>query len=115
MRLLKLSWSILIVLAVTNCYAQTDTLRIKTSAQCSVCKKKIEHETAYVKGVKSVNLNLKNKVITVVYNPEKTNPTKIRQAISMSGYDADSIPANKKAYDRLEDCCKYDGHKEEHK
>jgi mercuric ion binding protein len=90
--------------------AQTDTLRVHTSAQCSSCKKKIEHDMAYVKGVKSTNLDLKTKELIVVYSTEKTSPEKIRVAITKIGYDADSLPADKKAYDELSDCCKKGGH-----
>jgi hypothetical protein len=44
----------------------------------------------------------------VSYNPQKTDPGKIKKAINESGYDADKLPAHQKAYDKLEDCCKKD-------
>ena len=87
-----------------------DTVSIHTSAQCGTCKKKIEHDLAYVKGVKSAVLNLDTKNVTVVYNPDKTSPEKIRDAISRSGYDADVVLADPKAYKALEQCCKKGGH-----
>ncbi len=88
----------------------TDTVTIHTSAQCSTCKKKIEHDLAYVKGVKTAVLNLDTKNVIVVFNPDKTNPDKIRQAISRSGYDADVVLADPKAYKELLECCKKGGH-----
>lgn len=90
--------------------AQTDTVRIHTSAQCSSCKKKIEHDMVYVKGVKSATLDLKTKDLIVVYSSEKTNPEKLRVAVTKIGYDADLVPADKKAYEELSDCCKKGGH-----
>ena len=61
---------------------------------------------AYEKGVKSSNLDLDNKIVSVIYNPEKTTPEKLRTAISKLGYDADDIPLVKEAYDKLPACCK---------
>ncbi|MBL7923916.1 MAG: cation transporter [Bacteroidia bacterium] len=92
--------------------AQTDTLRVVTSAECNSCKKRLEHEMSFVKGVKKVTLDVKSKVLTVLYNPQKSNPADLRKAITLIGYDADSLPANKKAYDHLPDCCKKGGHSE---
>ena len=90
--------------------ATSDTVSIHTSAQCGTCKKKIEHDLAYVKGVKTAVLDLETKNVIVVYNPTKTTPEKIRQAISRSGYDADVVLADPKAYKELLECCKKGGH-----
>lgn len=103
---------VMLLMVAGSLVAQTTTITIKTSAECGTCKKKIEHDLPFEKGVQSVNLNLDNKVVTVVYNAAKTNPDKIRKAIAHMGYDADDIPADKKAYDKLEECCKKDGHKD---
>lgn len=80
--------------------------QIKTSAVCKMCKATIEKYLAYEKGVKSANLDVPSKVVTVTYNPKKTDLTKIKQAINKSGYDADELPADAKAYEGLEECCK---------
>ena len=88
----------------------SDTVSIHTSAQCGTCKKKIEHDLAYVKGVKTAVLDLVTKNVVVVYNPAKTSPQKIREAIARSGYDADVVLADPKAYNELQQCCKKGGH-----
>jgi len=111
MKNLKKILSIILFFVSTATFAQSDTLMVQTSAECTTCKKKLEKEMPYEKGVKAVELNLDNKVLMVVYNKEKTNPELIRNAIAKLGYSADSIPANKKAYDRLPSCCKVDGMK----
>lgn len=90
--------------------AQTDTVTIKTSALCEQCKEKIEHDLSFEKGVKSNVMNLETKEVTVVYNAQKTDPEKIRIAITKIGYDADSLKAVTKAFDRLPECCKAPGH-----
>ncbi|MDK2909617.1 MAG: periplasmic mercuric ion binding protein [Bacteroidales bacterium] len=83
-----------------------DTVWIRTSAQCEMCKETIEKALAYEKGVISSDLDLKTKKVKVVYSPAKTSPEKIRKAISASGYDADEVAADPKAYKRLPSCCK---------
>lgn len=84
----------------------TDTLSIKTSAVCNECKEIIEQYLSFEKGVESSNLDVKTKMLKVVYNPQKTDPQKIRIAVTKSGYDADSLKADPKAFRKLPECCK---------
>lgn len=86
-------------------------LKVKTSAVCDMCKESIEKAMAYERGVKSSNLDVESAILTILYNPEKTSPEKIKKAISLAGYDADELPANEKAYNKLNACCKKDAHK----
>jgi copper chaperone CopZ len=90
--------------------AQTETqeVKIKTSAVCQMCKKKIERDLSYEKGVVSSTLDVETKILTVTYNPQKTNPAKIKKAVTKTGYDADDLPAKPKAYKKLPECCKKD-------
>ena len=88
---------------------KSETIIIKTSSQCGMCKATIEKAMAYEKGVISSDLNVKTAELTVKYKPAKTTPEKIRKAISDVGYDADDVKANKKAYDNLPGCCQKGG------
>jgi mercuric ion binding protein len=81
-------------------------ITIKTSATCSMCKTTIEKYLSFEKGIKKSSLDVDSKILTVTYNPQKTTPEKIRLAVSKSGYDADEVKANEKAYNNLDDCCK---------
>lgn len=90
--------------------AQTDTLRIHTSAQCDMCEKRIEEALAFAKGVKYAKLDLDSKVVTVAINPKKTDVAAIRAVINKSGYDADDSPADPVAYEKLHHCCKRGAH-----
>ena len=90
--------------------AQTDTLVVKTSVLCDECKERIEHDLSFQKGVKSNVVNLDTKEVTVVYNATKTDPQKIRVAITKIGYDADSLKADQKAFNKLPLCCREPGH-----
>lgn len=86
-------------------YAQVDTLKVKTSAQCSECVERIETALAYEKGIKKSKVIVPGGECIVVYNSAKASPAKIRKAISLVGYDADSVPADPKAYAKLPACC----------
>lgn len=90
--------------------AQTDTLYMKTSAQCGTCKKKIEHDMSFEKGVKKVQLDMDSRVLMVIYQSKKTTPALLREAVTNIGYDADSLMAKPEAYERLPACCKRGGH-----
>ena len=86
--------------------ATTSELKIKTSAVCGMCKATIEKYMAFEKGVKKSVLDVDSKILTVSYNPQKTTPEKLRVAVTKSGYDADGLKADPKAYKKLDDCCK---------
>jgi periplasmic mercuric ion binding protein len=97
------------LISIQKVNAQTEAtseIKIKTSAICDMCKETIEKNLAFEKGVKKSALDVDTKIITVTYNPKKTTPEKIRLAIAKSGYDADDVPADAKAYKKLDDCCK---------
>ncbi|MEM6522331.1 MAG: heavy metal-associated domain-containing protein [Bacteroidota bacterium] len=81
-------------------------VEIKTSAVCSMCKEAIEYDLAFEKGVKSAVLDVPSKVVTVVYNPKKTDADKIRKRITKVGYHADSFQRDSVAYEKLPFCCK---------
>lgn len=88
----------------------TEEVKIKTSAQCELCKDRIEKALNKSKGIVSAELDLETKEVSVVYDTEQTNIEKIKEIISKTGYDADDIPANKKAYKKLPKCCQKGGH-----
>jgi copper chaperone CopZ len=110
------SISLLLVLFAyaSTCFGQqkkSDTVMIKTSAVCGMCKDRIEGALAFEKGVKSSTLDTDTKEVTVVFNPAKTSKVQLERAIAKLGYDADSIPANQSAYNKLPACCKKDAPK----
>ncbi|MDZ7605086.1 MAG: heavy metal-associated domain-containing protein [Cyclobacteriaceae bacterium] len=90
--------------------AQAETVEIKTSAICGMCKSTIEKALAFEKGVEKSNLDVKTKIVTVQYDASKTTPDKIRQCIAKAGYNADDVKREEKAYTKLDDCCKDGGH-----
>jgi mercuric ion binding protein len=109
LRVLFAALSILIFGA--NVQAQgkkTETVKIKTSSVCDMCKKTIEKNMAYEKGVQQATLDVQTQMLTVMYRPDKTNLETLRKAVTAIGYDADSVAANPQAYNKLNECCKKD-------
>ncbi len=88
--------------------SKTETVVIKSSVVCGMCEERIEKDLAFEKGVKSVEVKLDTKMITVEFNPKKTDKEKIKKAITKIGYDADEMLADSKAYKKLPACCKKD-------
>ncbi|SDY31092.1 heavy-metal-associated domain-containing protein [Hymenobacter psychrophilus] len=84
----------------------TETLQIKTSAVCDMCKARLEKAMAYEKGVQQATLDVPSQMLTVTYRPDKTNPSALSAAIQKTGYDANGQLADDKAYERLPECCK---------
>lgn len=83
-------------------------IKIQTSAVCGMCEERIEGNMAFEKGVKSVSLDDETKIVTITYKTAKTDPDKLRKAISKLGYDADDVEADAEAYAKLPACCKKD-------
>ena len=105
---------VLMIVFSATCFGQqkkVDTIVIKTSAVCGMCKDRIEGCFAFEKGVKSSTLDVETKMATVVYNPAKTSPEQLRKTLSKLGYDADLVPASEAAYAKLPACCKKDAPK----
>jgi copper chaperone CopZ len=82
-----------------------EEVQIQTSAVCGMCEERIETNIAYEKGVKKVELDDKTKIVTIGFDPRKNDADQLRKAISKLGYDADDVPADKEAHDKLPKCC----------
>lgn len=103
----------LVFVMITFVSAQDPELKVKeikiqTSAVCGMCEERLETNMAFEKGVKSVELDNKTKILTISYKVGKTDPDKLRKAISKLGYDADDVEADPEAYNKLPACCKKD-------
>lgn len=80
-------------------------LDIHTNAVCNDCKHRIETEVLYEKGVQKVTVDLDKEIIHVEYKAKKTDPDKLRQAVSKIGYLADDVQPDAKARAALPSCC----------
>lgn len=104
--IIAISFALILIFNATSVNAQSDTLRIHTSAVCNTCKETLENDLSFVKGIVSSNLVVKTKELTVVYEPKKITADQVRIEVTKIGYDADSLKADPKAFRRLPDCCK---------
>ena len=115
---MKNTISIIALLLTTFLFAQKEPtevdggykIEIQTSAICEMCQHTLEKDLAFEKGVKEALLNLDDKVMTIIYNPKKTDAQTLRERITMVGYHADTLARNPVAYDKLPMCCKDGSH-----
>ncbi len=85
--------------------AKTET--IKVWGTCDMCQARIE-KAAKVAGVSKANWDSKTQMLSVVYDPSKTNSDDIQKKIAAVGHDTEKFKANDKAYAKLDDCCQYE-------
>lgn len=62
------------------------TVVYSVGLHCNNCKKKVENNIAFEKGVKDLKVNLEEKTVTVTYRTDKTDSEKIKEAIEKLGY-----------------------------
>lgn len=91
----KFFLTMMVVLLSATAYAETSTIAFAVSPQmtCSNCEKKIKSNLRFEKGVKSIETSLKDKKVTVTYNPGKTSPEALTAAFKKIGYTATVLPA----------------------
>jgi copper chaperone CopZ len=56
------------------------------SMDCGKCKKKIENNISYEKGVTDMKVKLNDKQVWIKYNTKKTDKEKLQKAIEKLGY-----------------------------
>ena len=113
--------SILAIFLITLAHAQEEPrvveggnqIKIKTSAICEMCKETIEYDMTFEKGMKNAILDLDTKVLTILYNPNRTDPETLRKRITKVGYNADNLKRDPEAYEKLPFCCKDGAHEED--
>lgn len=83
----------------------TEEVTIQTNAICGSCQERIESALYKVPGVKSAELDLEYKTVTVKFKTSKTSVEELRQVIAGVGYDADDVKADSSARKDLPHCC----------
>jgi copper chaperone len=67
------------------------SIEIHTSGMtCTGCEGTIKSKVKKVEGVKDVIANHKSNTVNATYDPAKTNPEKIKEAITAAGYKVES-------------------------
>lgn len=82
-----------------NVYAQKKNdikvVKLQTSAHTEMCKAKIEKTLAYEKGIIKSELDRESQILTVTYNPNKTDVNNIIKVITNLGHEAKEITEKK--------------------
>jgi mercuric ion binding protein len=86
---------------------RTEVIAAKTMV-CGTCEKNVKKAVYDVEGVKSVEVDLTGKTVTVQFLPAQTNLLTLERAITDAGYDANDKPRDPAAYEKLDACCKKD-------
>lgn len=63
----------------------------QTDIHCKNCAAKVEANLPFEKGVEDLKIDVPTKVVTIVFNPKKTDVTKLAEAIRKVGYKAELI------------------------
>lgn len=86
-------------------FSQNVEVKIKTSAQCDMCKDRIEDKLNYTSGVKYAELDVDSKVLTVKYSTKKLSKKDVQNLVADLGYNADDVKRNEAAHSKLPGCC----------
>lgn len=85
---------LIIGIALTSTTFAKDPKKEKThvtflvSMKCENCQKRIADNLSFEKGVTDLDIDLSRKTVTIEYQPDKTSPDKLREAIRKLGYTA---------------------------
>lgn len=63
----------------------------QVSMTCTNCKKKIEKNIAFEKGVSDMKVNLTDKTVWLEFQTNKTDTTKLRTALEKLGYNVSQV------------------------
>ena len=86
--------------------ASTKTETLKVSGNCDLCKARIE-KAAKLDGVSKAEWDAKTSILSVSFDPAKTNIDLIAKKVAAAGHDNAKAKADEKAYSALPGCCKY--------
>ena len=76
------------------------------TAQCNMCVANIENALNATDGIIRYKVELKSYKVKVNYNDNKISLQNIEQLISKTGYQANNLPADVEAYNKLAMCCR---------
>lgn len=74
---------------------KTATVTFKTTIHCKNCVKKVNDNIAFEKGVKDLKISLDEKLVTITYDPSKTDEATLAKALEKLGYKAEKAEPQK--------------------
>lgn len=85
--------------------ANTETFKVW--GNCDVCKARIE-KAVKVEGVTNADWNTKTKLLSVTFDPSKTNKDALSKKLALAGHDTEKYKATGDFYANLPGCCQYE-------
>lgn len=72
---------------------KVETVTFRTTIHCKNCVKKIMDNIAFERGVKDLKVSLDEKLVTITYDPSKTDEAALVRALEKLGYQAEKVEA----------------------
>jgi copper chaperone CopZ len=99
-------------LVTANVQASTQTQAKKTETfkvwgNCDMCKTRIE-KAVKEEGATDALWNQKTKMLTVTFDPSKTNKDALSKKLASVGHDTEKYKAADEVYAKLPSCCHYE-------
>ena len=92
---------------VFKAYVQTKTETFKVYGKCELCKTRID-KAVKEEGASTADWNLKTRMLTVSFNPAKTNIDALEKKLASVGHDTEKYRAPDDVYANLPSCCHYE-------
>lgn len=90
--------------------AASKTESFKVWGNCEMCKDRIESIVKEA-GASAAAWDSKTKLLSVTYDPSKTNRDSLSKKIASVGHDTEKFRATDEVYAKLPGCCKYERNK----
>lgn len=90
--------------------AASKTESFKVWGNCEMCKERIE-STVKTAGATAAAWDSKTKLLSVTFDPSKTNRDSLSKKIAAVGHDTEKFKAPDEVYAKLPGCCKYERNK----
>jgi copper chaperone CopZ len=79
-------------MTLTETEVTQKSVKIKcTEMSCDACKRSITKSIEQLQGIKKLDINLETKIITVIFDDEKTDEQSILNAVIGAGYEAEIL------------------------
>ena len=109
MKTRMLSLITILLFSITSVSAQNEKKEtFEVAGNCGMCKTRIEKAATSLDGVTSAGWDRETKLLEVKYDSASVNLHEIHMAVARAGHDTKMHKADKKTYDNLPGCCKYE-------
>lgn len=87
--------------------AKAKTETFKVLGKCGMCKTRIE-KTVKAEGATEATWDMKTQMLTVSFDPSKTNKDLLSKKLAAVGHDTEKYKAPDDVYAKLPGCCHYE-------